>query len=179
VRDDAGRGVPDVAVLLDDGEVAVTRSDGSYQFLAVSEGRHTLRLGPERIPADLEGDLRARTVFATPQERGRADFTVTRLCLISGRVYVETGSGQQAPLAGVAVELNTGARTTSDDQGRYQFSGLRPGRYTVALPDQPRDPLLSPVPPSSWSFRLEPGQRASGADFGLHQQERPVVFGRL
>jgi hypothetical protein len=38
---------------------------------------------------------------------------------------------------------------------------------------------LIPVPPTSWSLRLAPGDKAAGADFRFLQRRKPVLFGQL
>jgi len=180
VADDAGQGVADVAVVLDGADVALTKADGGYTFLGLETGRHSVRLDPDRIPADYEGAATVRVAYAAAQEPGRADFSLTRLCQISGAVYVESSATHQREgLAGVAVELGTGARTTTDSQGRYAFGGLKPGSHTVSASFDGGAQGVTPTPPTSWSFRLRPGEKASGADFGFLRRDRPVVFGQL
>jgi len=202
VRDDAGQGVADVAVLLDDSETRVTGSDGSYEFGGVPEGQHAVRLDPARLPADLATQSVPRTVFVSAQEAGVAEFRVTRLCQISGTIYAQSGPGvEREPLADVAVQLlrrcsaavagltMSGVQptsnlpqplgTTTDEQGHYCFSGLSPGDYTVSLSQGPSPQGLRLIPPAAWSFRLKAGERAGGADFGFQRELRPVVFGSL
>jgi hypothetical protein len=180
VTDDANQGVPDVAVMLNDKDVTLTRSDGSYEFAGLLEGRYNVKLDPSRIPADYSGGQSAHNVSVTSQETGSADFRLTRLCQISGSVYIElNGQGQRQPLSGLVVELNTGTRTTTDDAGRYSFAGLGPGKYTVSLISDTSGQSLIPVPPTSWSLRLAPGDKAAGADFRFLQRRKPVLFGQL
>jgi hypothetical protein len=181
VADDAGQGVADVAVSLDDASVVLTRADGSYRFSGLEPGRHTVHLDPDRIPADFVGSARKRILYVSAQEDGRADFLLTRLCQISGQVYVESDTTHRHDgLPGVVAELSNGARTSTDDHGRYSFSGLAPGNYSVTVSSEgPQTGGTASIPPTSWSFRLKPGERASGADFGFLRRERPVIFGQL
>jgi len=150
--------------------------------LGLLDGRHTVELDPNRVPADLGGAAQSRAVFVSGQEAGRADFKLTRLCQISGTVYVASGnspSNERQSLAGVAVELSTGARTTTDELGRYSFTALRPGKYAVSIAADQTPSGLVPAPPTSWSFLLTAGEKASGADFVFLQREKPVIFGQL
>ena len=181
VTDDAGQGVADVAVSLDDASVVLTGPDGSYRFSGLESGRHMVHLDPSRIPADFMGAAQKRIVYVSAQEAGHAEFLLTRLCQIGGQVYVESDTTRRREgLPGVVVELSNGARTTADDQGRYSFSGLAPGNYSVSVPSgEPQAGGAAPIPPTSWSFRLKPGEKVSGADFGFLRRERPVIFGQL
>ncbi len=178
VTDDADQGVPDVAVVLNGRDVTLTRSDGSYEFTGLLEGRYNVKLDPSRIPADYSGGQSAHSVSVTSQETGSADFRLTRLCQIGGAVYIEL-DGQRQPLPGLVVELSTGARTTTDDAGRYTFGGLKSGKYTVSLVSDAGGQSLIPVPPTSWSLRLVPADKAAGADFRFLQRQKPVIFGQL
>ncbi len=181
VTDDAGQGVADVAVSLDDASIALTKADGSFEFSDLEWGRHSVRLDPNRIPADYTGAAQERVVYVSAQEAGHADFLLTRLCRISGQVYVESDTTHQREgLPGVVIELSDGSRTTTDSEGRYSFSGMMPGRYSVAAPSGgSQADGAAPIPPTSWSFRLKPGEKVSGANFGFLRRERPVIFGQL
>jgi hypothetical protein len=180
VTDDSGHGVPDVAVVLDAAATALTKADGTYEFTDLETGRHAIRLDPGRVPADYASADSTRVVYVSPQEPGDADFSLTRLCRISGAVYVESSAThQREPLSGVVVLLNSDLRTTTDSQGRYTFGGLKPGKYTVSYSFDSSALTLTPMPPTSWAFRLQPGESASGADFGFLRRDRPLVFGQL
>jgi len=181
VTDDAGQGVADVAVSLDDASFVLTKADGSYQFSGLESGRHSVQPDPNRIPADYTGAAQKRVVYPSAQEAGHADFLLTRLCRISGQVYAESDATREREgLPGVVIELSSGSRTTTDSQGRYSFSGLMPGSYAVStISGGTEAEGTTPIPPTSWSFRLKPGEKASGADFGFLRRERPVIFGQL
>jgi len=188
VKNDAGEGVPDVVVLLDETTQALTAGDGGFAFNEVEEGVHQVQLDANRLHADLGADCRPRTLVATPAAPVQADFLVTRLCEIAGQALVipispEGVPGAPQPLAGAEAECNgsdalakQGVRVTTDEQGRYRFTGLKAGRYVVSLAPGQDFRGLTPMPPSEWSFALHAGDKVSGANFVFQQRERPVVF---
>ncbi len=180
VSDDRGHGVGDVAVVLEEVAVTFTRADGSFEFRRVTPGRQTVRIDGDRLHTDLGGALRPRVVFVQENGTERADFVVTRLCRIAGGVYVRSANGAlREPLADAVVELSDGRLARTNSVGRYSFVGLEPARYTVSLASTMDVSTLCPLAPTSWSFRLQPGDEVDGADFTFERRERPVIFGDL
>jgi hypothetical protein len=180
VKDDSGQPAADITIVLDDSEKTLTGEDGSYEFEGLEIGRHSVRIDPSLLHAHLGGGGGTRTVFVTEHELERVDFMVMRLCRISGHVKARSRSSEyEEPLPGVAVALNPDRRTSTDSQGRYSFAGLQPGQYTVALMSADKLAGASPVPPTSWSFNLRPGDEVSHADFRFEREERPVLFDAL
>jgi len=188
VKDDAGEGVPDVEVLLDDATEAVTRADGTFQFTGIEEGLHSVRLDPSRLHTDLGSDCRPSTVVAAPGTPAQVEFLVVRLCEIGGETFVtpiaaDGSAGEPEPLGGVQVECRSAGvlqgeaiRATSDDRGRYLFTGLKPGRYVVSLMEGQELGRLTLTPPSEWVFALQAGEKVSGANFVFQRRERAVIF---
>ncbi len=188
VKDDAGEGVPDVVVLLDDATEAVTQADGTFQFTGIEEGVHNVRLDPARLRTDLGSDCRRSTVVATPHTPAQAQFLVLRLCEIGGETFVtpiaaDGSAGDPEGLAGVEVECRSAGalqgeaiRATSDDRGRYLFTGLKPGRYVVSLVEGQDFGRLTLTPPSEWLLALQAGEKVSGTNFVFQQRERAVIF---
>jgi hypothetical protein len=177
VRDDAGRGVADVAVVLEDAGATYTRADGSFEFKGVAPGRQRVKVDLDRLHADLGGAPAPRTVFVQPHAAERADFIVTRLCRVAGRVYVQSAPGETGEVVvGAVVELSDGQRATTNSEGAYSFDSLPPGLHTVSFASSTDASTLTPTSPTSWSFRLEPGAQVTRADFVFVRRGRPVVF---
>ena len=188
VKDDAGEGVPDVVLLLDDATQAVTRADGTFQFIGIEDGLHRVRLDPSRLRADLGSNCRPNTVVAAPGTPAQVEFLVVRLCEIGGETFVtpiaaDGSAGEPEPLAGVQVECRSARalqgeaiRATTDDHGRYLVTGLKPGRYVISLTEGQAFGRLTLTPPSEWTFALQAGEKVSGANFVFQRRERAVIF---
>jgi hypothetical protein len=177
VRDDASRGVADVAVVLEEVAVTFTRADGSFEFKGVPVGRQRVKLDQDRLHADLGGAPSPRTVFVQQDGAERADFVVTRLCRVAGRVYVQSPSREhREPVVGAVVELSGGRRATTNSEGAYSFDSLPPGPYAVSFASSTDASTITPTSPTSWSFRLRPGDQVAEADFVFEWRARPVVF---
>lgn len=136
---------------------AITQADGSYRFDRLPIGLYAVI---ESQPQDLiDGGSRAGTVDGKTvgnavsgtriesielwggDEAQNYDFCERLPSSLSGNVYADLNEdGDRDPsdpaIAGVALELLNDrneviATVTSDAQGHYRFTGLRPGTYTV------------------------------------------------
>lgn len=144
--------------------VAITDADGRYRLTGLRGGEYRLR---EVQPTgyldgrDAAGSIAGLTV-GTPVSPGDEivgivirqgqsgdgyDFGERLPASLSGRVRLDPNQNSLAdsdeePLAGVTVRLidaagNEVARTTTDSQGLYRFTGIVPGAYSV-IEEQPR-----------------------------------------
>lgn len=134
-------------------QTTTTDAAGTYKFEGVLPGEYSIR---ELQPAGyFQGDQQAgsgggdasqanliRAIALTP---GAAlvdyDFCEIPPASIEGGVFVDTDQdclwdAGEMPLSGVTITLfdqngSVVATTTTNAQGRYEFTGLRPGQYTV------------------------------------------------
>jgi len=113
-------------------------------------------------PGDHTNNIPAGTLttdFGNNQQPANAVLTVSTLAYVSGRVFQDNNvtpngiydSGTDTPLAGVSIELHSGANcsgalvslsglinpATTDVLGNYMFAGLSAGTYSVCEPVQP------------------------------------------
>ena len=107
-------------------------------------------------PGDHTNNIPAGTLitdFGNNQQAANAVLTVSTMAYVSGRVFDDNNvvpngtyeSGTDTPLAGVSIELHSGANCSgalvssamTDVLGNYMFAGLSAGTYSVCQPVQP------------------------------------------
>ena len=156
----------------DSDAVAGTRSlaGGSFHLWVESDYR--------QVVASADGYADGETMTSGPDEA--VEILLTAESILSGRV-VEVGTG--APVPGAQVMTSFGydhvgadmgegpslARTVADDQGRFRFSRLRPGRYKPVATSprgfgQARESVLLDIGQSAEAVivELHPGVPARG-----------------
>jgi hypothetical protein len=135
-------------VAIDPGEgdgviIAQTRTaaDGAYRFSNLAAGRYSLEaVGMGLVPADIlldgKNEVTRDLVWSPPFPLG----------IIQGRVLAAGGLPRPGLQVVLSREEAEQARTQTDDSGHFQFVGLPPGVYSLAVPGGP-----APVP----GIRLE------------------------
>src|ERR1700693_359286 len=120
-----------VAVVLDDGRVVTTNEGGLFRFSRVAEGRHTVTLAVNQLPADYDPGSKPEAVIEVKARQvANADLSVTPLLSFTGRIIGPDGTA----LDGVIVKLlSTDRYTTPTPEGRFGFYNLREGEYDVAI----------------------------------------------
>ncbi|WP_038141918.1 IPTL-CTERM sorting domain-containing protein [Thiothrix lacustris] len=201
VRDDANdnatltdeeAGIPGVTVtlLLDDVEVAKTATDseGKYLFSNLKPGNYVvvetdLSLWDSTADTQADNDNRVPVVLASAQHSTGNDFLDTKQQgSLSGVVWTDTNSdgvhdAGEPVLAGINVTVldnsgNVVATLTTDAQGTYLATGLKPGTYTLkvdaaSLPagsQQTGDP--DGVKDHQSSATVLPAKETNDVDFG-------------
>ena len=122
------KGVP---VVLDDGRVVTTNEAGLFRFSRVSEGRHTVTLAVNQLPADYDpGPKPEAAIEVKARQVANAELSVTPLVSFTGRIIGPDGTA----LDGVIVKLlSTDRYTTPTPEGRFGFYNLREGEYDVVI----------------------------------------------
>ena len=121
----------DVPVVLDDGTIVTTNEDGLFRFSRVSEGRHTVTLAVNQLPADYDpGPKPEVAIEVKARQAATAELSVTPLVSFTGRIIGPDGTA----LDGVIVKLlSTDRYTTPTPEGRFGFYNLREGEYDVVI----------------------------------------------
>ena len=113
-----------------------TGADGSFQFVSVPQGSHTVTLAS--IPGDVVfSRTTAQVTISSAGQQVRADFhgEYLRTSSILGAVLALSQGSQPQPVEGIALRISglREAADTTDASGRYEFVALRAGQYTVSL----------------------------------------------
>ena len=120
-----------VPVVLDDGRVVTTNEDGLFRFSRVSEGRHSVSLAVNQLPADYDpGATLEVNVDVKPRRVANAELSVTPLVSFSAGIIGPEGT----PLDNLVVKLlPTDRYTTPAPDGSFGFYNLSEGEYDVAI----------------------------------------------
>lgn len=134
IVDEENRGVANVKVTLNSGQVALTDARGNYVFGSMPPGDYVITPSyqdnlfvPEELSVSLQGNM---TVADMVMHKPVYD--------IYGSVLHANGK----PMAGVTVQLSTGAKLTTGANGAFSFNDQDPGEYTLT----PISPDLVYVP---------------------------------
>lgn len=152
-RSDTERPLSGLSIrVVDDGDgetfaTLTTDEDGTFVTEQLVPGTYTLRyeLGEdEAAPASGSATFQQQgnglvmpgVVLHAGEQRRDPVLGLVKHTTLGGMVWVDQ-EGAIAPLAGAKVALSSGGQTvqsvTTPEDGRYQFSGLLPGQYTLSL----------------------------------------------
>ncbi len=182
-----------------DGVVAaetMTDAQGRYRLTGLSPGTYKLSL---RLPDELTTYQPAREVRVADRGCASEDFLVTDNGRIAGRVL--DAEGKPAARLSVAVvdaegknpEFKYGRHAQTDEQGRYRFEGLPPGRYLLGVhlagfpqPDDPTNAYARTYYPGvaraeeAEALELKAGEELKGRDLRLPpRRAESVINGRV
>ncbi|HEX7308384.1 SdrD B-like domain-containing protein [Lentzea sp.] len=159
VQDDGEPGIPGVTVKAGD-RTTVTDANGEYGFTDLPDGTYTVCFDVTNLPAQYQGYLPTRQTAggdsakdsnigadgcSAPTSLGpnrRSDLTIDAGLRPPNKlgdfVWVDSNKNGlqdagEPGVPGVTVKLNTGATTTTDANGKYEFAGLPDGTYTVCF----------------------------------------------
>ncbi|MGW4215395.1 SdrD B-like domain-containing protein, partial [Lentzea sp. NPDC004789] len=160
IQDNGEPGVPDVPVKLSTGQTTKTDANGKYLFTDLPDGKYTVCFGP--MP-DAVKDFQFTTPNAGGDDAKDSDADPASGCTpevelgLGKRENLTVDAGIHAPVnrlgdyvwidvnkdglqdatdipvEGVTVKLSTGATTKTDAQGKYLFSDLPDGEYSVCF----------------------------------------------
>lgn len=157
-----------------------------FMLPGLSPGSYTVEIDPLSLPPDvrIEHGL-SQTVEVRDGEVARADFPLTALRSVSGRVYIDVdGDGVyrpsiDQPLSDRIVEINVGdrvKRTMTSAVGSYSFREIpRDGAAQVNLADAPGQ-IRSDLNPESRSLDLALAE-APPAAVALRGPQGPIQVG--
>ena len=126
-----------------------TAADGTYRFSGIAPGHYTLKeTDPKGFVsiADSDGENDNRISFTLAEtDLNHLDFKDQKRITVSGTIKVDTDGDKRVDTVLPGAELvlldengNIIQTTTTDTDGGYSFSGLKPGEsYTVEIKEKP------------------------------------------
>jgi hypothetical protein len=134
VVDENNRGVANVALRLNSGQVAMTDAEGDYIFGSLPPGNYTAT--PTYQNHRFQPASRTIDLFTN---RAMDNFVMREPVYdIQGKVLQANNS----PLAGVTMRLEPGSTVRTGTDGTFSFDNQQPGQYTLT----PANPALTYVP---------------------------------
>ena len=175
------QGLASVLVELGSLEV-VTAEDGSFSFSGVEPGDYELNVSRGALGVGLSADVSLPVaVSVVAGQTADVQIPVSVSCAVSGRVVllaagVADGEAAGMPLADVVIVLQGMDQTAyrlSSTAGRFVFSDLRPGTYTVLIRTEGL-PKFHEVEAGSFEVELAPGETRRDIEFKVRPQKREI-----
>lgn len=156
------------AILTANGATAVTNKKGEFIFPSLAPGTHLLRIekgsiGLQRVTSEKLPII----IEVKGGETAQVEIAVVRACKISGRVALFASNSNDRNnlkeirlLSDILVEINDGkeiVRQLTDENGRFSFDDLRPGKWTVKVYEE-NLPIHHYVEPAEYQVELKPGE---------------------
>ncbi|MCL6642505.1 MAG: PKD domain-containing protein [Candidatus Bipolaricaulota bacterium] len=178
---DPGETGPKNLILTLGNEKARTDAQGFFRFPPMEPGTYELKI--EGLPTGLIG-APPKAIRIVAGQTVKTEIPLTQVAVIEGLVFNdENRNGQLDPaeqgLGSVRVFLTDETGKTrdqrTDPEGRFAFSELLPGKYTVALDARSLPKDFSPTTPAEVTVELKAQERIT-VNFGAAERPRTVKF---
>jgi hypothetical protein len=118
--------LPNVEVMLDNGQTVRTDDRGRYAFSNVTYGVH-------RVAAKIESAQPYVFTTDSPATAQVGDVVNFGVSFVDGRLFGSVVNDADAALSSVVVSIGGGKTVTTGDDGGFTLSGLPSGRYTLVI----------------------------------------------
>lgn len=135
---DIDQPIEKVMMVIDTGQTAYTELSGFYSIKRVEPGSRTARVGIATLPSGYQTLAPVKKDFTSqPGDLIHFDIPLKAQRSLSGMVFEDlNGNGFQEKneggIKGIRVKMDS-METLTDEDGKYWFKALKPGRYTVEL----------------------------------------------
>jgi len=166
-EDDDEPGIAGITIGLGHGRTARTNAEGRYNISA-GEGNYDLTLVSDSLGLRFRGSTATeRHIRIRPGKTETASFGLMDSGFVSGKVFNETTfTGTLPKLKGIKITIRSADNSTggvlqeriTDGNGAYEFTNLRPGKYTLTI-DPYTLPLVVHIPAQTlWYIVVSPLQ---------------------
>jgi len=183
-NDDPSTGIQNARISVDGVEV-LTGEHGEFEFPSLDPGLHELTIDPASLGVDIIPLIDLPAVFSV-EAGGTTDLEIpaTRSASIEGCVItkIPPGHGHEGsewPMAEAVVELRSETEIltrTTDINGRFTFTGLKPGRYMLFLREEFLPEGYAVLPPISYDLELGSGGAISDLDFQVGPEDQEIII---
>jgi hypothetical protein len=180
---DPGETGPKNLILTLGNEKARTDAQGFFRFPPMEPGTYELKI--EKLPPGIiVKTALPQTIRVIVGQTSKIEIPLAQVAVIEGLVFNdENRNGQLDPveqgLGSVRVFLTDERGKTrdqrTDPEGRFAFSELLPGKYTVALDARSLPKDFSPTTPAEVTVELKAQERIT-VNFGAAERPRTVKF---
>lgn len=171
--------------LLANGTQAVTDKKGRFKFPSIAPGEYELDMNISSLPVGLASTLSLPYQFSLSKgEVVEVNIPLVRVCKARGIIFEDknkngTRDEGEEGISLVRISLISDSLISkeafSDANGKYSFSGILPGKYTVSIDEAWLPERYILTTPYSYLIDLAPAQEIFDLDFGTVEKERPIV----
>ncbi len=172
--------VPNVLLVVDGTQRGYTGVDGSYQIGRLTNGKHTIAVSADTLPASMAiaGDA-ARQVDVNQGSVAPANFMLTGLGSIQGVVLytADAGFGDLVGALNVYVVADPGQHAAiTDADGHFNIDNLPPGNYTLSVDQDTLPDGQGVIQGPDGPIAVSGGETSAGVTFKVGPQAKQVVL---
>lgn len=171
---------PNVLLVVDNNQRGFTGADGTYQIGHLTNGKHTIVVSADSLPATMavSGDG-SREVMVGQGGVSPANFVLTGLGSIEGVVLYtsDAGFGDLVGAINVYVVADPGQHAAiTDADGHFIIDNLTPGQYTLSVDQDTLPDGQGVIQGPDGAVTVNGGSPTAGVTFKIGPQAKQVVM---